>query len=145
MKILLIEDSRFLRLVIEKALAKGGHDVTGVADGQEGLRAARATPPQLILLDMMLPGLDGTGVLKKLKLDPLTAQIPVVVLTALSQRNETKLKEAGAAGYLEKSSLNLANNPSVLIRIVESVLEKSSEAHGSGPPLDKLLNPQVCG
>src|ERR1039458_6408497 len=101
MKILLIEDSWFLRLAIEKLLTKGGHEVTGVGDGQEGLRAARTTPPQLIVLGMMLPGLDGTSVLKKLKLDPLTARIPVVVLSGLSQVNETKLKEAGAAAYFD--------------------------------------------
>jgi CheY-like chemotaxis protein len=128
MKILLIEDSRFVRLAIEKLLTKGGHEVTGIGDGLEGLRTARATPPQLILLDMMLPGLDGTGVLKKLKLDPLTAQIPVVVLTGLSQTNETKLKEAGAAAYFEKS---LLNNPDALIQAVERVLGSSSEGHGS--------------
>ena len=121
MKILLIEDSWFLRLAIEKLLTKGGHEVTGVGDGQEGLRAARTTPPQLILLDMMLPGLDGTSVLKKLKLDPLTARIPVVVLSGLSQVNETKLKEAGAAAYFDKSSLNFENNPDALIRAVERV------------------------
>lgn len=130
MKILLIEDSRFLRLAIEKLLTKGGYEVTGVADGLEGLRAARAMPPQLILLDMMLPGLDGTGVLKRLKLDPLTAQIPVVVLTGLSQMNETRLKEAGAAAYLEKSSLNLENNADSLIRAVERVLGKPDEVLG---------------
>ena len=130
MKILLIEDSRFMRLAIERLLARGGHDITGVGDGLEGLRAARTTPPQVILLDMMLPGLDGTGVLKKLKLDPLTAEIPVVVLTGLSQINETKLKEAGAVAYLEKSLLNLDSDPEVLIRVIEKALGKSSEVHG---------------
>jgi CheY-like chemotaxis protein len=129
MKILLIEDSRFMRLAIERLLVKGGHEVTGAADGLEGLRAARTTLPQVILLDMMLPGLDGTGVLKKLKLDPLTADIPVVVLTGLSQINETKLKEAGAAAYLEKSLLNFETNPEVLIRVIGKALGRSSEVH----------------
>ena len=133
MKILVIEDSRFLRLAIEKVLAKGGHEVTGAADGQEGLRAASARPPQLILLDLMLPGLDGTGVLKKLKLDPSTAQIPVVVLTALSQKNEETLKNAGAAAYIEKSSLNLVENADALIQVVEDVVGRSSKVHSSVP------------
>jgi DNA-binding response OmpR family regulator len=120
MKILLIEDSRFLRSVIEKALGRAGYDVTGVADGQEGLRVARASAPNLILLDMMLPGLDGTSVLKELKKEASTARIPIIVLTGLSQVNETKLRKAGAAAYFEKSSLNLEKNGDALLRAIES-------------------------
>lgn len=122
MKILLIEDSRFLRIAIERILAKAGYSVTGVSDGREGLHAARTSTPALILFDMMLPGLDGTGVLKALKQDASTAQIPVIVLTALSQKNEAKLKSAGAVGYIEKSSLDLEQNAEALIQSVDSVL-----------------------
>ena len=122
MKILLIEDSLFLRIVIEKSLTKAGHSVTSVADDREGLHAAHSSSPALILLDMMLPGLDGTGVLKALKQDAETAQIPVVVLTGLSQRNEAKLKDAGATAYIEKSSLHLEENADGLIQSVENVL-----------------------
>ena len=125
MKILLIEDSRFLRLAIEKVLTKRGYEVSSFADGEEGLRAAHATPPQLILLDMMLPGIDGTAVLKRLKQDPLTAPIPVVVLSGLSQKNEAKLKEAGAAAYIEKSSLDLEHNSQALVRAVSEAFESS--------------------
>jgi CheY-like chemotaxis protein len=133
MKILVIEDSRFLRSAIEKILAKAGHSVTGVADGQEGLHAARTSPPALILLDMMLPGLDGTGVLKALKQDASTAQIPVIVLTGLSQKNEATLKNAGASAYIEKSSLDLAQNATALIQTVESVLRGSIAVGGASP------------
>jgi CheY-like chemotaxis protein len=125
MKILLIEDSRFLRSVIAKILVKAGHSVTGLADGREGLHAAHTSSPALILLDMMFPGLDGTGVLKALKRDASTAQIPVIVLTGLSQKNETTLKNAGAAAYIEKSSLDLGENANALIQSVESVLRRS--------------------
>lgn len=128
MKILLIEDSRFLRSAIEKILARAGHSVTGVADGREGLIAARTNPPALILLDMMLPGLDGTGVLKALKEDASTAHVPVLVLTGLSQRNEAKLKDAGAAAFIEKSSLNLEENADALVQSVEAVLRNSLAA-----------------
>jgi len=126
LKILLIEDSRFLRMAIEKTLTKAGHSVTGAADGREGLRAARSNSPALILLDMMLPGLDGTSVLKALKQDASTAQIPVVVLTGLSQRNEERLKGAGAAAYIEKSSLRLDENADVLIQSVENAIRSQS-------------------
>ena len=128
MRILLIEDSRFLRIVIERILVKGGHSVTSVADGLEGLNAARTSSPALILLDMMLPGLDGTGVLKALKQDASTAQIPVIVLTGLSQKNETTLKNAGAAAYIEKSSLDLGKDANALTQSVESVFRKSVAA-----------------
>jgi CheY-like chemotaxis protein len=121
MKILVIEDSWFLRLAIEKVLQKCGHEVTGAADGQAGLRAAHTESPQLILLDMMLPALDGTGVLKELKKDPSTATIPVIVLTSLWQVNEAKLKSAGAAAYLEKSALDLDKDADLLIQVVEEV------------------------
>jgi CheY-like chemotaxis protein len=77
---------------------------------------------------MMLPELDGTGVLKQLKEDPSTAQIPVIVLTSLSQRNEEKLKEAGATAYLEKSLLNLDHNAEPLIQVVEEAAGPQSEA-----------------
>jgi DNA-binding response OmpR family regulator len=123
-KILVIEDSRFLRLEIEKVLQRHGHEVTGAADGEVGLRLARTTPLQLILLDMMLPGLDGTGVLRELQRDPLTAQIPVVVLTSLSQRNEGTLKNAGAAAYLKKSGLNLDKNSELLVQVVEETARR---------------------
>jgi CheY-like chemotaxis protein len=125
MKILLIEDSRFLRGAIEKILSKAGYAVTGVADGREGLAAASTDLPSLILLDMMLPGLDGTAVLKTLKKDKLTAHIPVIVLTGLSQKNEGKLMDAGASAYIEKSTLNLEEHADDFLRSIESVLKKS--------------------
>jgi diguanylate cyclase len=134
MKVLLIEDSHFLRIAIERILAKAGHSVTGVADGREGLHIARTSTPALILLDMMLPGLDGTGVLKALKQDASTAQIPVIVLTALSQKNETKLQNAGASAYIEKSSLDLVQNAEALIQTVESVLSRSAAASSAESP-----------
>lgn len=133
MKILVIEDSWFLRCSIEKVLQKRGHEVKGAADGQAGLRAACAEHPQLILLDLMLPALEGTGVLKQLRQDPSTVHIPVIVLTSLSQKNEEKLKEAGAAAFLEKSALNLDGDAELLIRAVEEVASTHSvtvDRHG---------------
>ena len=134
MKILLIEDSRFLRIAIERILTKAGHFVIGVEDGREGLQAARTNLPALILLDMMLPGMEGTGVLKKLKQDPSTAQIPVIVLTGLSQKNEEKLKDAGAAAYIQKSSIDFEQNATALLEIVESVLGCANAASAAGTP-----------
>ena len=122
MKILLIEDSRFMRLAIDRILTRGGHEVTGIADGREGVRRARSGSPDLILLDMMLPGLDGPNVLRELKKDAGTAGIPVVVLTALSKLNAEKLKSEGAAAYIEKSALDLEKNPDLLLEVVARVV-----------------------
>ncbi len=125
MKILVVEDSRFLRAVIERTLAKAGHEVTSIADGREVLLAARNTLPAVVLLDMMLPGLEGTGVLKGLKHEASTAHIPVVVLTGLSKTNETRLRKAGAAAFIEKSSLDFGKSADFLIRTIEGVVGTS--------------------
>jgi len=124
MKILVIEDSPFLRHAIEKLLQKSGHQVTTAADGKTGLHAALTALPEMILLDMMLPGIEGTSVLKELKRNPLTADVPVVVLSSLSQKNEEALKKVGASAYLEKSALNLDKNADLLIQVVDRAAGK---------------------
>lgn len=133
MNILAIEDSRFLRTAIERSLMKAGYSVTTTANGQEGLEIARTCSPGLILLDMMLPGIDGTRVLEALKQDPATKKIPVIVLSGLSQRNEAKMKRAGAAAYIEKSALNLEGNADALVRLVREALgEGYPTVYGAG-------------
>jgi CheY-like chemotaxis protein len=107
---------------MEKLLVKAGHEVIGIADGREALPAARSCLPELVLLDMMLPGLDGTCVLQELKQDGVTSQIPIIVMTGLSQKNEAKLRKAGAAGFIEKSSLDLEKNPDGLVQAIAKLL-----------------------
>jgi CheY-like chemotaxis protein len=119
MTLLVIEDSRFLRGAIEKVLQKAGYQVVCVGDGVEGLRLAQQTQPDAILLDMMLPTLDGTEVLRQLKSAPPTNLIPVIVLSSLSQKNEPKLKASGAAAYFEKSLLKLDGDGSDLVKAVQ--------------------------
>jgi CheY-like chemotaxis protein len=86
-KILLVEDRKFLRLATERALARAGYQVWTAVDGDSALQAAREKRPDVILLDMLLPGMSGPDVLKALKKDPATAEIAVVVLTELSHKN----------------------------------------------------------
>jgi DNA-binding response OmpR family regulator len=131
MNILVIEDSRFLRTIVARTLTRAGYAVTAVADGEQGVLAARTDNPSLILLDMMLPGLDGTSVLKALKQDTLTARIPVIVMTGLSQRNEAKLRSAGAAAYIEKTLLKLDESADALIPVIESIIGKTSQNHSA--------------
>lgn len=123
-KVLLVEDSKFLRIANERALSKAGYQVSTAADGQEALQAARDKQPDIILLDMLLPKISGPQVLKTLKADPFTANIPVVVLTSLSQKNEEKLLQEGAAAYFEKSALELDKSSDRLAATVETVLRR---------------------
>jgi CheY-like chemotaxis protein len=123
-KILLVEDSKFLRLTTERALARAGYEMSSAADGQEALRMAGEKLPDLILLDMLLPKLSGQDVLIELKKDPATKAIPVVVITGLSLKNAARLQEDGAAGFLEKSALELDKGPEKLLAAVEEILKK---------------------
>jgi two-component system, OmpR family, phosphate regulon response regulator PhoB len=127
--ILLVEDSRFLRTANERALAKAGYNVVSAADGEEALLIARERTPNLILLDMMLPKLDGVAVLRALKHDFQTKSIPVIVLTGLGKQNEAKLKREGAAAYFTKSD-SLLKDFDTLLRLVETVMGKR-EMEGS--------------
>ena len=120
--ILLVEDSKFLRLASERALKKAGYAVVSTDDGQKALQLAQESLPDAILLDMLLPNIGGDQVLRLLKNDPITAQIPVVVLSSLSQRNEGRLKQDGAAAYFEKSKLNLESDCSALLKVVDAAM-----------------------
>jgi CheY-like chemotaxis protein len=137
--ILLVEDSRFLRVASERALVKAGYDVVSAADGEAALSTARERVPNLILLDMMLPKLDGLGVLRALKRDPQTANIPVIVLTGLGQKNEAKLKKEGAVAYFTKSDSLLEDNSATLLHVVESVVGKQ-ETEAPVAEASTLLN-----
>lgn len=120
--VLLIDDSKFLRRANELSLTKAGHQIVTASDGEEGLRLAREKKPDVIVLDMMLPKLGGADLLQLLKGGPDTAEIPVIVLSSLPQKNELKLMAAGAAAYLEKSSLALDQCSSELSRTISKIL-----------------------
>jgi CheY-like chemotaxis protein len=125
-KILLVEDSKFLRLATERALARAGYEVCSAADGEAALQIARSILPNLILLDMLLPKLSGLDVLKALKKDSLTRAIPVVVITGMTQKNAARLQEDGAAGFLEKSTLELDKGSERLLAAVREFLNSPS-------------------
>jgi len=126
-KILLVEDSKFLRLATERALARAGYEMSSASDGEEALQTAREKLPDLILLDMLLPKMSGPDVLKALKQDALTKAIPVVVMTGMSQKNAARLQQDGAAGFLEKSALELDKGSEKLLTAVREILKKLSE------------------
>jgi CheY-like chemotaxis protein len=128
-KILLVEDSKFLRLATERSLARAGYEVSSAADGDEALRLAREKMPDLILLDMLLPKMSGPDVLKALKIDPVTKVIPVVVMTGMSQKNAARLEQDGAIGFLEKSSLELDKGSEKLVAALKEIFQKISSGH----------------
>jgi two-component system, cell cycle response regulator DivK len=121
-KVLLIDDSKFLRRANELAIARSGYGVLVAADGDEGLRMAREKAPDLIVLDMMLPKMSGPQLLHALKQDARTATIPVIVLSSLPQSNAAKLKHEGAAAYIEKSKLEVEDGSAGLIRAIDGIL-----------------------
>jgi len=125
--ILLVDDSRLLRIANHKALIRAGYDVIDAEDGQRGLELAQEKLPDLILLDMMLPKVSGPEVLRTLKSDPRTNSIPVIVLSALSQKNKEKLANDGAAGYVEKSDDLLRNDSAILVKAIQEVLASAAK------------------
>jgi CheY-like chemotaxis protein len=131
MTILLVEDSRFLRITGERALTRLGHRVISVGDGNEALRVAREDLPDLILLDMMLPKMTGPEVLEILKKDSATLHIPVIVLSGLSQKNEARLLQSGAAAYFEKSEKMWDQGLSGLVGLIEQAVVASKHPKGA--------------
>jgi|SRR5271156_6608281 len=132
-KILLVDDSKFLRIATERALARAGYVVTAAMDGERALELARTTKPDLILLDMLLPKMSGPEVLKALKNDPITAGIAVVVFSGLSLKNAERLQHDGAYAFLEKSQLALdKGSATFLVALAEIVTRLNLEVPSPG-------------
>lgn len=107
-RVLLVEDDRFLRRACEKGLRQQGFTVSTAADGEEALRASRAELPDLVLLDILMPKLNGIEVLRALRADEKTRAIPVIVLTNSSKESDVReIETLGVAGYLVKANLSL--------------------------------------
>jgi len=102
-KILIADDESFILRLLDMTFKKGGYEVINCRDGQEALAAATASLPQLIVMDVMMPGLDGLGALRQLKENPATKNIPVIVLSAKGHAlTKVEAEEAGAAMFLTK-------------------------------------------
>jgi two-component system, OmpR family, alkaline phosphatase synthesis response regulator PhoP len=103
MKILLAEDEPDIQFVTRIALEDAGHEIVVVDDGQAAVERALVEPFDVVLLDVMMPRLDGMGACRALKSDPRTRQLPVIFLTARSQQFEIQAGlHQGALGYIVK-------------------------------------------
>jgi CheY-like chemotaxis protein len=131
-KILLVDDSKFLRLATERALARAGYEVSTATDGENALQVAREKQPDVILLDMLLPKMTGPEVLKALKNDPATARIAVVAFTGLSQKNATRLEQDGACAFLDKAELGLDKGSEALLVALARILRSLKLEVASG-------------
>jgi len=107
-KILFIEDESVLQKTLEKTLTEEGYNMISALDGETGIGLARSQKPDLILLDLVLPKVNGFEVLKSLKKDPGTKKIPVIILTNLERMSDIdKALELGATTYLVKVDYSL--------------------------------------
>jgi PAS domain S-box-containing protein len=129
-EILVIEGSKFMRIAVQRALTGAGYTVQIANHGEAGLRAARETLPDLILLDLVLPTISGLDVLKALKRGAITKNIPVIVLAALSEPTQEELLNEGATACLEKSDKLLENDSVALIHTVTQVVGKAKASKG---------------
>ncbi|MCD6114737.1 response regulator [bacterium] len=121
-KILIVEDDKFLRELIAKKLLKEGYEVEEAIDGEDGVRKTKKVMPDLILLDLILPGIDGFEVLKRIKEDEKTASIPVVILSNLGQKDEIeKGLNLGAVDFLIKAHFT----PEEIVEKIKLVLAKN--------------------
>jgi PAS domain S-box-containing protein len=132
-EILLIEDSKFMRVAAQRALTGAGYTVHTANHGEAGLRAARETLPDLIVLDLVLPTISGLDVLKALKRDAITKSIPVIVVTALAESTKEEVLEVlneGATACVDKSENLLQNDSAALVHNVAQVLGKAKASRG---------------
>jgi DNA-binding response OmpR family regulator len=121
-RVLVVEDSPDIAELIEHYLKSAGYAVTLVGNGADGLRQARQTPPDAVVLDLMLPGMDGLHVCQALRADAATAAIPIIMLTARGEEaDRIRGLELGADDYLTKpfSPKELVARVAALLRRVQ--------------------------
>jgi two-component system, OmpR family, alkaline phosphatase synthesis response regulator PhoP len=127
-RILIVEDEEEIRELVRYNLERQGYQVAAAASGEEAMRTVRQESPDLIVLDLMLPAMDGWEVCKQLKRDPATQAIPVVMLTAKSEESDmvTGL-ELGADDYIAKPF-----SPRILTARIRAVLRRKN-----APPVEE--------
>ena len=118
-KILIVEDDKFLRELIVSKLTKEDYTVFEAVDGEEGVKKIKEEKPDLVLLDLILPGIDGFEVLAQMKSDPAVFSIPVIILSNLGQREDIERGlTLGATDYMIKAHFT----PGEIVEKIKSIL-----------------------
>ena len=118
--ILIIEDDKFLRELIAQKLIKEGYEISEAVDGEEGLKKIKEEKPDLVLLDLILPEIDGFEVLTRIKEDPALSLIPVIILSNLGQKEDVERGlKIGAVDYLIKAHFT----PGEIIEKIKNALK----------------------
>jgi len=126
-KILAVDDERHIVRLVEVNLQRAGYEVVTAYDGREALEKVQSENPDLVVLDVMMPYMDGFEVLKSLKADPATAEIPVIMLTAKAQDADVfKGWQSGVDCYLTKPF-----NPMELLTFVKRIFDSLGNGGGS--------------
>ena len=120
-KILIVEDHPTMREAMRLVLEHEGFEISEAADGASALERIHAEPPDLVFLDLNIPGSSGTDVLKKLKADPATADVRVIIVTATGEEGRSHVMSLGADEYFTKPF-----SPRALLQTVERVLASPS-------------------
>ena len=119
-KILLIEDDKFLRELMSKKLVNMEYDVVSAVDGESGLAMIKEVKPDAILLDLILPGINGFEVLERAKKDPEIANIPVIILSNLGQKEDIERGLGlGAVDFMVKAHFT----PQEIVEKLKSILD----------------------
>jgi CheY-like chemotaxis protein len=120
MKILLIEDDKFFQKFYSNKLVENKVEVEVAGDGEEGLEKMRSVSPDLVLLDLIMPKMDGFAVLSVRSQDASLKQIPVIVLSTLGQEKDVQNAQAlGANGYINKGSFDFK----IMVETINQVLQ----------------------
>ncbi|MBI5655147.1 response regulator [Candidatus Uhrbacteria bacterium] len=118
-KILIVEDDGFLASIYAQKLELAGYEVAFATNGEDGLKLVAKDRPDLVLLDLLMPQMDGFEVLEKLKGDPATKDIKVLVLTNLGQKEDVdRCLKLGAVGYIIKAH----SLPEETVRRIQEIL-----------------------
>jgi len=134
--VLVIEDSPDIADLVRHFLERAGHTITLIGSGNEGLRRARADRPDLVILDLMLPGLDGLHVCQALRAEPATSSVPIIMLTARGEETDRiRGLELGADDYVTKpfSPKELVARVAALLRRVERPAQPAESVLQYGP------------
>ncbi len=117
--IMLVEDDKFLRELLVRKLESAGFKISTAVDGQEAFRKTKDEMPDIVLLDLVLPGIEGFDILEQIRKDEKTKDIPVIILSNLGQKEEVdKGMQLGASDYLIKAHFT----PDQIIKKVRDIL-----------------------